>query len=91
MGCSRLATVMDQEMIEVVRGIVIAARATPHEELPRKDGSAVAAELGGRYLLRYLLPHQVGLFANGSKGQAPRHTDSVSCRRNGFLSVLAKS
>jgi hypothetical protein len=57
--CSRLATVLDHEMLEV-RGVIIASRLTPDDELPRKDGKDVADELGGRYLLRYMLPHQTG-------------------------------
>jgi hypothetical protein len=52
-------------MLEV-RGVIIASRLTPDDELPRKDGKDVADELGGRYLLRYMLPHQTGQFTNGS-------------------------
>ena len=63
-----LATNLDQEMLEAGRNpaVVIAARPTPDGGLPRKNGGQVAAELGGRYLLRYLLPHQVGLYRHGS-------------------------
>ncbi len=35
-------------------------------ELLRKTGRQVAEEIGGRYLLRYVLPEQVGRFASGS-------------------------
>lgn len=55
-------------MLEVVRGVPIAPRGVPinHATL-RKNGQQVANELGKRYLLRYLLPDQVGLYANGSE------------------------
>lgn len=65
--CGRLATVLDQEMLEVVRSVPIAARAFEIEDLPRKTGQAVAEELGGRYLIRYLLPDQVGRYTDGSR------------------------
>lgn len=63
---SWLATVLDQEMLEVARNVAIAPRPTPDAQLPRKTGSQVSAELGGRYLLRYLLPQQVGTYRRGS-------------------------
>jgi hypothetical protein len=66
--CSRIATILDQEMLEIVHNILIAPRPTPDASLPRKSGKQVSAELGGRYLLRYLLPWQVGLYLRGSGG-----------------------
>ena len=66
-GCPRLATVLDQEMLEVVRYVRIASRVTPDAALLFKSGGDIALELGGRYLLRYMMPHQVGQYAMGSK------------------------
>ena len=63
---SWLATVLDQEMIEVAKRVHIATRATPDRLLPRKTGREVANELGQRYLIRYLLPSQVGKLTGGS-------------------------
>ncbi len=53
-------------MLEVVRRVEIAAGVTPDDSLPPKSGRDVAIELGGRYLLRYMLPRQVGKYALGS-------------------------
>jgi hypothetical protein len=53
-GAARLATVLDQEMLEG-RGVEIASRVTPDAQLPEKAGVDVFAELGGRFLVRYLL------------------------------------
>lgn len=53
-------------MLEVVRGVPIAPRGTLDQPLLPKNGPDVSAELGGRYLLRYVLPYQVGWFTNGS-------------------------
>ena len=47
----------------------IAARVTPDDSLPLKSGRDVALELGGRYLLRYMLPHQVDQFREGSRAR----------------------
>lgn len=56
MGCPRLATSLDQEMLEVARDVQIAPAFTSDEDLSdhwRKTGVRVAEELGGRYLIRY--------------------------------------
>ncbi len=53
-------------MLEGARGVPIAPRTIPDSRLPTRPGPDVAKELGGRYLLRYLLPHQVGDFRFGS-------------------------
>jgi len=53
-------------MLEVVRRVRIAADVTPDDSLPMRLGGDVAIELGGRYLLRYMLPRQVGKYALGS-------------------------
>ena len=66
-----LATSLDQEMIEQVRKVTIAGRTILDHHLPIKSGTDVANELGGRYLLRYVLPRQVGLFVDGS--DVPHH------------------
>ena len=57
---------LDQEILEVRAGLVIAPRTTPDDKLRATDGNTVAAELGGRYLLRYMLPRQVGQFRDGT-------------------------
>ncbi len=44
----------------------IAASSVLNGTLPRRPGPDVAKELGDRYLLRYLLPHQVGAYTSGS-------------------------
>lgn len=64
--CSWLATVLDQEMLESHSGATIASRLTPEADLTPRNGSDVATELGGRYLIRYVMPHQVGDYRNGS-------------------------
>lgn len=67
MGTSSwLATLLDQEMLELKHSVSICHRLVPDTKLPRKNGQQVADELGGRYLLRYLLSHQVGQFTLGS-------------------------
>jgi hypothetical protein len=69
--CASLAETLDQEMLEAFRipSIRIASPTTSNEELQqhfRKTGNEVSAEIGGRYLLRYLLADQVGTFTQGS-------------------------
>ena len=64
--CSWLATWLDWEML-VQRGVAIEPPTTPIALLHRKTGSQVADELGGRYLIRYLLVGQVGLFSRGTR------------------------
>ena|SRR5579884_2114220 len=64
-SASQLATNLDEEML-LSRGISIASSTTPDSMLPSKSGRAVAAELGGRLLLRYLQASQVGLYTKGS-------------------------
>src|SRR5262249_270308 len=59
-------TLLDWELIEVTHRVTISPPALPVEALPRKTGLDVSVELGGRYLLRYLLRDQVGRYANGS-------------------------
>lgn len=55
-------------MLEVVRQVWIAPRTTAiNDSRLRKTGQAVRNELGGRYLLRYLLPHQVGVHIEGTQ------------------------
>lgn len=62
---SRLATQLDREMLEGAHGVAIAPSSVPIDRL-RKSGRQVADELGGRHLLRYMLPHQVGHYTAGS-------------------------
>ncbi|MDA2916627.1 hypothetical protein MYX64_07300 [Nitrospinae bacterium AH_259_B05_G02_I21] len=54
------------EMLELLRGVLISPRGTLDGDILDKTGGEVYDELGGRYLLRYLLPRQVGMFNRGS-------------------------
>jgi hypothetical protein len=57
-GTARLlATNLDRHMLEE-RGTVILPGVTPDHAVPSKSGAEVFEELGGRCLLRYLLPGQ---------------------------------
>jgi hypothetical protein len=49
-------------------GVRIAESHVIDSALPRKSGSEVAQELGGRYLLRYLSRQQIGQYARGHGG-----------------------
>jgi len=66
---SRLATQLDYEMLLSRRSVVVVPSNTPDERVPLKSGGAVFEELGGRYLLRYLLREQVDQFLDGSEGR----------------------
>lgn len=57
---------LDQEMLEDVSRITIAARTTPNDALPRKSGAEVANELRGRVLLRYLVGERINSYQPGS-------------------------
>lgn len=68
---SRLAVMLDVDMLARHR-TPIAAAGTPDSVLSNdgtfnKDGVRVAWELGGRYLLRYLLASQVTHFSQGTE------------------------
>jgi len=65
-SASQLATSLDEEML-LAWGVSIAPSTTPDSKLPSKLGRRVAAEIGGRLLLRYLLASQVGIHTSGSK------------------------
>lgn len=66
MGCaSGLAITLDGEML-LKAGVSIAPSTTPDHLLTSKTGVQVSAELGGRFLLRYLLSTQIGIFHGGS-------------------------
>ena len=62
---SWLATWLDWEMLEVSHATPIYGAMVPIAELPAKSGRDVFAELGGRYLLRYVPEHQLDLFGRG--------------------------
>ena len=64
-----IATLLDWEMLEVKGKIIIQPVNTPIDQLESKSGQKVSKEIGRRYLLRYLLPHQIGRFTNGSSSQ----------------------
>jgi hypothetical protein len=61
-----LATNLDWHMLDQ-RGTMIVAGTTPDDEVPSKNGREVFAELGGRFLLRYLLPSQTAIFSAGAE------------------------
>lgn len=65
-SASFLATILDQEMLEVAHGVTIAARDTKLRDLPERSGTQVATQLGGRYLLRFALTEQCGFYKDGS-------------------------
>ncbi len=65
---SRLATVLDAEMLRQKR-VSIFPPGTPLVQMqnsPNQPVPNLLAYWGGRYLLRYLLPHQVGTLLNGT-------------------------
>jgi hypothetical protein len=64
MPSSWIATLLDQEQIE--RQSAIAPRPQAVEALPDRTGQEVAKELGGRLLMRYLVPSQTTEFKDGS-------------------------
>ena len=66
MTCSRLATTLDEVRLAGVPVLPVSFD-TPDEDLPRWRGTEVAKHLGGRLLLRYLAPAQVGEFTGGSR------------------------
>lgn len=66
-SCSWLATLLDQEMLEVVRGVSIYSRTTTDKKMKSLSGTQVAQQLGGRYLLRYLLPNRVSKVTDWKK------------------------
>ena len=82
-----LATVLDQELLEVVRGVPISPRDRADQLLPIRAGSEVARELGGRYLLRYILPDQAGQFVDGS--DTPHHVTPTPYAPRDTVSYLA--
>jgi len=70
MGTSSwLATMLDQEMLEVVQRAHIHPRRTPLDQMGPRDGATVAKELGGRYFLHYIQRYQVGRYTTGRTGQ----------------------
>jgi hypothetical protein len=62
---SRLATVLDEELIAANGGVIVPGT-TPENAMPLRTGAAVSAEIGGRLLVRYMLRNQVGKFTNGT-------------------------
>jgi hypothetical protein len=64
-SASRLAKILDQEMIER-NGGSIAPATTLDRDLPPRPGMAIADEIGGRLLIRYMLRRQLGMFLKGS-------------------------
>lgn len=66
--CTWMATTLDQEQIELTS--TIAPRVQAVETMPDRTGIEVAAELGNRLLVRYLVDSQVNEFTGGSLGRA---------------------
>jgi hypothetical protein len=62
--CSRLATTLDEERLASVP-LHAAPFDTADADLPEWTGLEVAEHLGGRLLLRYVVPAQVGAFTAG--------------------------
>jgi len=63
--CSAIATRLDEEMLAHRPAIVYPSH-TPFSSMPSRTGPDIAVELGGRYLLRYLLRKQYRQFTTGS-------------------------
>jgi hypothetical protein len=61
---SWMATLLDQEQIE--RANPIAPRSQSVLLMPDRSGVEVSAEIGGRFLVRYLAESQVSAFQSGS-------------------------
>ncbi len=57
--CTALATLLDLEMLQLRASAVIYSEKTPDAAMPLRPGTEVAAELGGRCVLRYLLHKDV--------------------------------
>lgn len=68
--CSFLATTLDEEMfhrtVPLFSTSIASATTSVSDPSYSKNGWQVTYELGGRYLLRYLLGHQTNKFLNGS-------------------------
>lgn len=62
---SRLATMLDADMLARNGRTRIAPPGTPQSRLSIRTANRVAWELGGRYLLRYLLPYHLQSYFNG--------------------------
>lgn len=63
MSSSWMATLLDQEQIEVTN--TIEPRTRDIQAMPDRSGEEVAEELGKRLLVRYLAPWQVSEFTTG--------------------------
>lgn len=62
---SWLATWMDWDFL-TKHSAIIHPESVAANDLPYRNGPDVSRELGGRKLLRYITPAQIGTFANGS-------------------------
>jgi len=87
--CSAIATRLDEEML-LNRSVHIYPPYTPVGTMPPRSGSAVASELGGRYLLRYLLRTQYQhLTAATSQLRFVTHTNPVFAKGGGLVARTA--
>jgi hypothetical protein len=69
-------------------GTHIASATTLDGDLPVRTGAEVAVELGGRFLLRYMLRRQLGDFAGGSMDKHFVTPTPVSARDAGSFLAL---
>jgi hypothetical protein len=85
---SQLATILDREMLEVVRGVTIASPITPDAALPSRSGKDIFVELGGRYLLRDVLREQLGMFTKSGSDRL-HHVTPTPYNPRDVISYLA--
>jgi hypothetical protein len=91
MGTSSwLATILDQELLEVVHKVGIYARRTPLDRMISKDGVSVSTELGGRYLLYYVRALDVGRHTQGRTGETYTTPTPYSPEEAGLFLALPR-
>src|SRR5580658_8680621 len=84
--CSAIATRLDEEML-AHRPAFVHPSHTPFSAMPSRPGRDIAVELGGRYLLRYLLRKQYRQFTTGSS--SPRFVTPTPYSPTEVISWLA--
>ncbi len=67
--CSKLATYLDERVLDHVWGVQIAPASTPDKNLPERTGAEVAGHLAGRCLLHYLRPGWTNLYLDGTDSE----------------------
>jgi hypothetical protein len=87
LGSSKvIATLLDQEMLEL-RGVALFSRLTPDAGMPARSGHAVFEELGGRYLLKYLIDGSARRYSRGTS--APMFTTPTPVPVHDLSELLA--